>query len=404
MEQHIRNIVELGLGSTPEELLKTSLETCIQLTGASGGSILGEEGQHLQFLFSDVTELIGVRVPFNSIAGVSVHESKVIYTYAPADKRHFDGVDSRIQHRTKYLLSIPIRSIHKSNGGDRTAKNAGALQLLFENNIFPEINVEQGAQEFSLTSFADERSSIERMKDILWILPIVAFGMEVMRLRQTSYQAIHELKNKLISGLSWIGYLKADIRRQAPDLLDEDNIKQDFELSEAAIKEGTNIARMYLQFTNIYSPIFLPANLNDILEETAESIKTLAAELKSSDLKVTLNLAKNIGIRNLDASQLKMALFNLCKNGVEALVEHNVPDAKIEISSAFRDGHVILEIKDNGPGMPPEIANNLFVAFKTKKEGGTGLGLTITKKIIDVHGGTIECDTNNRGTKFTITL
>lgn len=404
MEQHIRNIVELGLGSTPEELLRTSLETCIQLTGASGGSILGEEGMHLQFLFSDVTELIGVRVPFNSIAGVSVHESKVIYTYAPADKRHFDGVDSRIQHRTKYLLSIPIRSIHKSNGGDRTAKNAGALQLLFENNIFPEINVEHGAHELSLTSFAEERSSIERLKDILWILPIVAFGMEVMRLRQTAYQAIHELKNKLISGLSWIEYLKEDIRRKNQDILEDENIQQDFELSETAIREGTNIARMYLQFTNIYSPSFAPVNINDILAETAESVKVLAVELKSPYLKVTLALDKKIELMNLDASQLKMAFLNLCKNGVEALVEQSIPDAEIKISSAVRDGHVVLEICDNGPGMPPEIANNLFVAFKTKKEGGTGLGLTIAKKIIDVHGGTIECATNNRGTKFTITL
>ena len=404
MEQHIRNIVELGLGSTPEELLRASLETCIQLTGASGGSILGEEGLHLQFLFSDVTELIGVRVPFNSIAGVSVNKSKVIYTYAPADKRHFDGVDSRIQHKTKYLLSIPIRSIQKSSAADRTAKNAGALQLLFESNIFPDINVEQGAQELSLTSFADERSSVERLKDILWILPIVAFGMEVMRLRQTSYQAIHELKNKLISGLSWIGYLKEDIRRKIPDILEEENIRQDFELSETAIREGTNIARMYLQFTNIYSPDFAPVNLNDILAETAESVKVLAVELQSPDLKVKLDLDKKIELMNLDASQLKMALLNLCKNGVEALVEHKIPDAEIKISSAVRDGHAVLEIRDNGPGMPTEIANNLFVAFKTKKEGGTGLGLAITKKIIDVHGGTIECDTDNRGTTFTITL
>ena len=51
-----------------------------------------------------------------------------------------------------------------------------------------------------------------------------------------------------------------------------------------------------------------------------------------------------------------------------------------------------------------EIADNLFVPFKTKKEGGTGLGLTITKKIIDVHGGTIRCETGSTGTRFTLTL
>jgi signal transduction histidine kinase len=404
MEEYLRNIVELSLGSTPEELLKASLETCIKLTGATGGSILGEEGVRLQFLFSDVAELIGVRVPFDSIAGVTVNESKVVYTYAPTDKRHFDGVDTQIQHKTNYLLSIPIQSIHRSTGKDHATKNAGALQLLFENNIFPEINVESGAQEFPLTSFEENRPFMDHLKGVLWVLPIVAFGMEVTRLRQTSYQAIHELKNKLISGLSWIKYLKEDIRQKTPAILDDENIKQDFELSESAIKEGANLARMYLQFTNIYSPDFTPVNVNDVLIETAESVKALAVELKASDFIVELDLDKKIGLKNLDASQLKMALFNLCKNGVEALVEHKVPHPRIRISSAVQNEHAVLVISDNGPGIPPEIANNLFVAFKTKKEGGTGLGLTITKKIIDVHGGTIKCDINNKGTTFTIIL
>jgi signal transduction histidine kinase len=404
MEQYLRRIVELSFGSTPEELLKASLSTCIQLTGATGGSILGEEGVHLQFLFSDVTELIGVRVPFDSIAGVTVNESKVIYTYAPTDKRHFGGVDTQIQHKTKYLLSIPIQSIHRSTGGEHAAKNSGALQLLFEKNIFPEVNLEQGAHEFLLTGFEKDRPFMERLKNILWFLPIVAFGMEVMKLRQTSYQTIHELKNKLISGLSWIGYLKEDIRQMTPAVLNEENIKQDFELSETAIKEGANLATMYLQFTNIYSPDFAPVNINDVLAETAVSIKALAAELKAVDFSVTLDLDKEIGVKNLDASQLKMAFFNLCKNGVEALVEHKVPSPEIRISSSARGGRTVLVISDNGTGMQPEIENNLFMAFKTKKNGGTGLGLTITKKIIDVHGGTIKCYTDNKGTMFTITL
>jgi signal transduction histidine kinase len=404
MEQHLRRIVELSLGSTPEELLKASLETCIQLAGASGGSILGEEGVHLQFLFSDVSELIGVRVPFDSIAGVTVNESKVVYTYAPADKRHFPGVDIQIQHKTQYLLSIPIRSVYKSTDGERTVKNSGALQLLFESNKFPEINLEEGAQEFLLADFEKNRPFMERLNGILWFLPMVAFGMEVMRLRQTSYQTIHEIKNKLISGLSWIGYLREDIRQKNSAMLDDDNIKQDFELSETAMREGANLAATYLQFTNIYSPDFKPVNINDVLAETAASVKALAAELKAVDFSVELDLDKGIGVRNLDASQLKMAFFNLCKNSVEALVEHKVSGSVIRISSVAKDGRVILVISDNGPGMPPEIVNNLFVAFKTKKSGGIGLGLTITKKIVDVHGGMIQCETGNKGTVFTITL
>jgi signal transduction histidine kinase len=343
-------------------------------------------------------------VPFDSIAGVTVNNSKVVYTYAPTDKRHFDGVDEKIQRKTKYLLSIPIQSIHRAAEADHAAKNAGALQLLFEKNIFPEINVESGAQEFTLTSFEGNGSFSDRLKGIFWVLPIVAFGMEVMRLRQTSYQAIHELKNKLISAASWLGYLKEDIRQGNPGLLENDNIKQDFDLSDTAIREGANLAKTYLQFTKIYSPNFAPVNINDVLTETGASVEALAAELKAIDFHVRLDLDANVDVRNLDASQLKMAFFNLCKNGVEALVEHKIPNPEIVISSAVRNGALVMTISDNGPGMPPEIASNLFVAFKTKKEGGTGLGLTITKKIVDVHGGTIKCETGQGGTAFTMVL
>jgi signal transduction histidine kinase len=404
MESHLRRIVELSLGSTPEELLKASLETCIELSGATGGSILGEEGVHLQFLFSDVPELIGVHVPFDSIAGVTVNGSKVVYTYAPKDKRHFDGVDAKIQRKTKYLLSIPIRSIHRAAAEDHAARNAGALQLLFDTNVFPEINVEHGAREFSLTDFETNEHFMERLKGIFWVLPIVAFSMEVMSLRQTSYQAIHELKNKLIAGQSWLNYLREDIRKKDASVLDDESVKQDFDFTETAIKEGSNLARTYLQFTKIYSPNFAPVNINDVLSETAASIKALAVEMGACDFRVTQDLAPNIVARNLDAAQLKMAFFNLCKNGVEALVGRKIPDPEIRISSRVQNGRLTINISDNGPGMPPEIAGNLFVAFKTKKEGGTGLGLTITKKIVDVHGGTIECETGNSGTRFTIVI
>lgn len=404
MEKHLRRIVEMSLGSTPEEMLKASLETCIELTGATGGSILGEEGQHLQFLFADISDLIGVKVPYDSIAGVTVNEGKVIYTYAPADKRHFDGVDTKIRHKTKYLLSIPIRSIHKAACDIRTARNSGVLQLLFDDNILPDINLEHGAQEFLLTGLPDSSPLMKPLKNILWFLPIVAFAMEVMTLRQTSYQTIHEMKNKLISGLSWIGYLKKDILHKTPDVLEDETIREDFELSETAIREGASLATTFLQFTNIYSPDFAPVNINDVLERTAVSVKALAVDLNLRDLKVTLDLDPSIGARRLDASQLKMAFFNLCKNSVETLGEHRVPNPSIRMSSAAHNGCMVVTIGDNGPGMPPEIADNLFIPFKTKKAGGIGLGLTIAKKIIDVHNGTIKCETDGKGTIFTITL
>lgn len=405
MQEHLQKIVYCSLGSSPEDMLKTSLNACIEMSGASGGSILGEEGPSLQFLFSNVVELIGMNVPFDSLAGETARKSLVIYTYAPSDKRHFEDVDEKIHKQTKYLLSIPIPStLMNSNDGSAKGKNAGTLQLLFENNIFPDIDVEKGPREFPVDEFRENDLYNTNLKDIFFILPIIAFGMEIVKLRQTSYQAIHELKNKMIAGLSWVNYLREDITAGAPELMYAENIMEDFDLAESSIREGAELAKTYLQFTKIFSPKFTDASVNDVLRETASSIKAFAMELNAVDFKITTDLAPDNNLQQIDPGQLKMAFFNLCKNAVEVLVEHSVTTPAISIRSRTENGSTTITIEDNGPGMPQEIAENLFIPFKTKKEGGTGLGLTITKKIIDIHNGSIKCSTGVSGTRFDITI
>ncbi len=141
---------------------------------------------HCNSFFSDVEELIGMRVPFDSIAGVTVNKNMVMYTYAPSDKLHFNGIDKQIAKQTKYLLSIPIPSIHPSISNGKPAKNAGALQVLFNENIFSVLDVKNGAKEFKLSDFKNSKLYTEKLKNVFFLRPIVAFGMEVMKLRQTS--------------------------------------------------------------------------------------------------------------------------------------------------------------------------------------------------------------------------
>jgi signal transduction histidine kinase len=146
-------------------------------------------------------------------------------------------------------------------------------------------------------------------------------------------------------------------------------------------------------------------SINDILKETEASAKALAADFKMVNFSTELKLDDNIQKRELDSGKLKMAFYNLCKNAVEALSEFKIENPKLTFTSELRnDGEFDISIADNGPGMPEEIAENLFIPFKTKKEGGTGLGLTIAKKIIDLHVGKIRCKTGTSGTEFKITI
>lgn len=404
LEDHLRDIIQRSLGSTPEQMLETSLNACIQLAEAQGGSILAEEGPHLRFLFSDVADLIGMAVPFDSIAGTAARNSLVVYTYAPADDRHFAGVDDRLRRQTHYLLSVPIPSVLTSSGETRRASNAGVLQLLFNEDIAPELTAGRLPCEFGLDAFKEQPLYDRHLKGIFSVLPIIAFGMEVMSLRQTSYQVIHELKNKFIAGLSWLDFLKDDLQAKAPAALTDAGIRDDAELAETSIREGAELAKRYLQLTRIYTPAFADTPINTVLRDVAASARALGAQQGAPQLQVIEELTTADTVRRVDAGQLKMAFFNLLKNAVEVLAERKVSTPRVTVASARVGDQIEVTIGDNGPGMPPEIADNLFVAFKTKKEGGTGLGLTITKKIIDIHGGSIRCETGTQGTRFIATI
>lgn len=406
LETSLRRVVQASLHHAPEQMMEECLGILIATSGATGGSILGEEGEGFVFLYSDVPDLIGVHVPWESIAGNTVSRNRLIYTYAPADKRHFDGIDEKLAKSTRYLLSVPIPSVRNARlEAGAAARACGAVQLLFEENIFPEFDVDHAAVEFELDEIRDHDIYEERLADVFLVLANIAMGMEIMTLRSTSYEVIHELKNKLIGIRSWANALREDLEDLAPEVFEEEDIAEDVRLIYEPAEAGSKLAVDYLQFTKIYNCTFAETSLNELLADVARDLGAFAGEHGDGEsVAVVTDLDPALPCRQLDADKLRMAFFNLGKNAIEALIECGTEAAALTLRTRTAAERIQVTIADNGPGMPPEIARNLFKAFATKKSGGTGLGLTIVKKIIDVHGGIIRCDTSPDGTSFTIEL
>ena len=101
-----------------------------------------------------------------------------------------------------------------------------------------------------------------------------------------------------------------------------------------------------------------------------------------------------------DTQMLEQVLINLLKNAEQALAD--TPGARVDLSGKLnKRGHVVIEIEDNGPGVPEEIQERVFDAFFTTKEQGTGLGLAIAHKIVQSHEGFIKASRNDhRGSTF----
>ncbi|RVC37033.1 ATP-binding protein, partial [Mesorhizobium sp. M7A.F.Ca.CA.004.04.2.1] len=101
--------------------------------------------------------------------------------------------------------------------------------------------------------------------------------------------------------------------------------------------------------------------------------------------------------------RLEQILVNLLQNALDAMKDQ--PDPRIEIQLAEHDDRVLISVRDNGPGLGPEAAGNLFMPFQTTKEKGLGLGLVISQEIAQELGGTLRLDPGNGiGASFTIDL
>ena len=95
---------------------------------------------------------------------------------------------------------------------------------------------------------------------------------------------------------------------------------------------------------------------------------------------------------------MEQVLINLILNAVEACEKISNPEVRIFAEQKL-DGKIHVKVSDNGPGIPEEIMENIFVPFYTTKKEGSGIGLSLSKQIMTLHGGKIQISQNEkRGT------
>lgn len=131
-------------------------------------------------------------------------------------------------------------------------------------------------------------------------------------------------------------------------------------------------------------------NINAVLEQAIDS---LCDNLRGQGVIVRPNFGHDVPIIKADELQIEQALHNILRNAIEAMPEGGV----LTVATAAHGGWAEVTIEDTGPGIPDHDRERIFQTFFTTKTRGTGLGLTIVKRVLEKHGGDIKIDRPDKG-------
>jgi len=174
------------------------------------------------------------------------------------------------------------------------------------------------------------------------------------------------------------------------------------------LHRNTNrVSTFVKEFLNFSKGQEIETLLCDPIEIAREVVNTYFVKINQLGIKLITEFQENIGPAALDSEGMHESLSNLLGNAIDACrISENPDELEIILRVSEKDNAVIYEVIDNGCGMDYEVKRKVFTTFFTTKGlGGTGLGLLMTKKIIQQHGGEVEFDSIlDQGTTFRITL
>ena len=308
--------------------------------------------------------------------------------------RHFSDVLAKHPDVVRVLHSA-FELSHLPNRAELRLKTTGKVIGYTLSHVRDERGRSSGVALFfkDLTK-VEQLEERERLRDRL-----VALG-------EMAAAIAHEVKNPLAGIEVMAGLLK----RQAAvaDSPDAQSILSDI-INEA--KMANQIVHEALEFVR---PIRLQVEHTAIAEVLQNAVNLAESTMPRRDIRLHMKVDEGLPPIQGDQHQLCQLFTNLLINAFEALegkgsVEVSAREGALDEDAhgLGADGHtrtVIVEVADDGPGVPRELRDRIFNAFFTTKPQGSGLGLAIVRKVVDAHDGRIDVQSGSSGTRFQITL
>jgi len=199
----------------------------------------------------------------------------------------------------------------------------------------------------------------------------------------------HEIRNPL-SGINI--YLKT-LERLLERGMDQEKAKDIFNHIQSASDKIESVVKRVIDFSKPSRPNYILANLNEAIED---AISLSAVTLRKNLISLEKKLQEDLPECTFDKHLMEEVILNLVTNGVEALRKTD-GERKLEVHSFAQDETIFVRIADSGPGIPLDMREKVFDPFFSTKEGGTGIGLSLSHRIVVDHGGSLSVSTSKWG-------
>ena len=243
----------------------------------------------------------------------------------------------------------------------------------------------------AITDVTDRERSRQAQADLAHINRVTTMG-------ELTASLAHEIKQPISAAVTDAQTCLRWLARDEPDVA---------EASEAAsrlVKDVTRAADIIARISSLFKKDAPQRELVDVNELVREMIVLLRSEANRYSISIRIELAEDLPKVMADRVQLQQVFMNLMLNAIDAMKE-TTDGSELTIKSEPGDGQLLISVSDTGVGMAPEQADQIFRAFFTTKDNGTGMGLPISRSIIESHGGRLwSAGTSARGATLQFTL
>ena len=249
----------------------------------------------------------------------------------------------------------------------------------------------------TLTDIEDRKRAEQERERLRQLEADLAYMSRVMTVGELAASLAHEIRQPIAAATLNAEACTRWLRRNAPDVTEACNAAS---LMIADVRRAAEIIDRIRSLYRRGTPVRAPVDLNEIIREMTALLNETA---NRNSVSIGTGLDLSLPTATADRVQLQQVLMNLMLNGIEAMQDTG---GEMTIASKrSEDGQLLISVSDSGTGLPVNESERIFEAFFTTKPQGTGMGLSISRRIIESHGGRLWASPNTgRGTTFQFTL